>query len=279
MRRNFIDLIFKLIVFSLVGMAGCGGGSDNGTIALPPALTDNNTLGNLTASAGSAVVSILPNGNSSYTVQGSAMDGVAGIQLDITYDATSLSSPTVTQGGLVAGAMFASNTSRPGFIKIAIISTQPFSGSGQIAIISFASKTGSGGITSITTSMIDGRGTAISAVSQTPNSTQTTTQPIAPIAPTVNNPVTISPVSSYQLPTCGGEPYNSTSIVPTLDTSLKKGVIFKHSTHTTAQCCSCHSENPGKIAGFGKDWAHNICKGCHTSAQKGPTSCKGCHLS
>lgn len=89
------------------------------------------------------------------------MDGVAGIQLDIYYDAASLATPTVTQGGLVSGAMLAANTSRAGLIKIAIVSTHAFSGSGQIAALSFASKTGSGGITSVTTSMIDSKGAVV----------------------------------------------------------------------------------------------------------------------
>ena len=33
----------------------------------------------------------------------------------------------------------------------------------------------------------------------------------------------------------------------------------------------------GKIEGFGKDFAHKTCKGCHTDGKKGPTSCKECH--
>lgn len=117
-----------------------------------------------------ATLSVTPSGDSSYIVQGNGMDGVAGIQLDIAYDAASLTNPTVTQGGLVAGAMLAANTSLPGHIKIAIISTRPFSGSGAIASISFASKKGSGGITSVTTSMIDGTGSAIASSTANPTS-------------------------------------------------------------------------------------------------------------
>jgi hypothetical protein len=110
-----------------------------------------------------ATVTVTPSGDSSYTVLGTGMDGVAGIQLDIYYDAASLATPTVTQGGLVSGAMLAANTSQAGLIKIAIISTRAFFGSGQIAALSFASKTGSGGITSITTSMIDSKGAVVFA--------------------------------------------------------------------------------------------------------------------
>jgi hypothetical protein len=110
-----------------------------------------------------ANVSVTPSGDSSYSVMGSGMSGVAGIQLDITYDITSLSNPTVTQGGLVSGAMLAANTNQPGKIRIAIISTNAFSGSGQIATIIFAGKSGTGGISSATVSMIDSKGAAVAA--------------------------------------------------------------------------------------------------------------------
>ena len=117
-----------------------------------------------TSSVLAASISIVPSGNpASFSVEGSGMDGVAGIQLNVTYDSASLATPTVTQSALVAGAMLAANTTQPGIIKIAIISTRAFSGSGQIATISFASKKGSGGIISITTDMIDSKGAAIAS--------------------------------------------------------------------------------------------------------------------
>lgn len=61
---------------------------------------------------------------------------------------------------------------------------------------------------------------------------------------------------------------------------LKKGVKFTHKAHQTAlagDCKKCHEKAPGKIEGFGKDWAHKNCKGCHVEMKKGPTSCKECH--
>ena len=131
---------------------------------------------------GSPTITVPPSESGSYTIQGSGMDGVAGIQIDITYDKTSLSTPTVTQGSLVSGAMLAANTSVPGSIRIAIISTNSFSGSGPIATVSFASKTGSGGITSITTSMIDSKGSAIAASAGTA-STETTALSSTPGVP------------------------------------------------------------------------------------------------
>lgn len=56
-------------------------------------------------------------------------------------------------------------------------------------------------------------------------------------------------------------------------------VTFPHKMHQgmLKSCKKCHEKGPGKIEGFGKDWAHKTCKGCHTEMKKGPTSCKDCH--
>jgi len=62
--------------------------------------------------------------------------------------------------------------------------------------------------------------------------------------------------------------------------TMKKGVVFNHKAHSEAlkDCTKCHAAaTGGKIEGFGKDWAHKSCKGCHTDMKKGPTSCKECH--
>ena len=61
---------------------------------------------------------------------------------------------------------------------------------------------------------------------------------------------------------------------------FKKGVKFNHKAHQEAlkDCTKCHSTTAGgKIEGFGKEFAHKTCKGCHTEMKKGPTSCKECH--
>src|ERR1039457_5231723 len=110
-----------------------------------------------------ASVTITPGAAGVYNIQGDAMDRVAGIDLTIIYDKFSLSTPTVIQGGLVAGALMAANTNNPGSIKIAIISTKAFTGSGQIATVTFATQNGTGGITSASVSMIDSVGSPITA--------------------------------------------------------------------------------------------------------------------
>lgn len=57
-------------------------------------------------------------------------------------------------------------------------------------------------------------------------------------------------------------------------------VTFSHKAHQDLlkDCTKCHaSAAGGKIEGFGKDWAHKTCKGCHSDMGKGPTGCKDCH--
>ncbi len=57
-------------------------------------------------------------------------------------------------------------------------------------------------------------------------------------------------------------------------------VTFQHQNHqeNLKECTKCHATQAGgKIEGFGKEIAHKVCKGCHSDAGKGPTSCKDCH--
>ncbi|HZV81697.1 MAG TPA: cytochrome c3 family protein [Geobacteraceae bacterium] len=61
---------------------------------------------------------------------------------------------------------------------------------------------------------------------------------------------------------------------------FKRGVKFNHKAHQELlkDCTKCHAAaTGGKIEGFGKDYAHKTCKGCHTEGKKGPTACKDCH--
>jgi len=143
---------------------------------------------------GAATVSIAASGDTSYLIQGNGMDGVAGIELNIRYDAVSLKgTPTVRQESLVSGAMFAANTSLPGSIKIAIISTGTFSGSGPIATVTFASKTASAPLPTVTPSMIDSKGSPLAASVNT--SSDTTTQGMITSAgvPFSTTPITSPP--------------------------------------------------------------------------------------
>ncbi len=66
----------------------------------------------------------------------------------------------------------------------------------------------------------------------------------------------------------------------TLTFTAKNGnVTFDHAKHkkVAGNCKACHEKAPGKIEGFGKDWAHKTCKGCHEQKKAGPTKCGECH--
>jgi predicted CXXCH cytochrome family protein len=60
-------------------------------------------------------------------------------------------------------------------------------------------------------------------------------------------------------------------------------VIFYHNNHVNevrGECKLCHEATPGKIPGFGKEYAHKVCIGCHEphdGRPEGPTKCDGCH--
>jgi Pyruvate/2-oxoacid:ferredoxin oxidoreductase delta subunit len=57
-------------------------------------------------------------------------------------------------------------------------------------------------------------------------------------------------------------------------------VTFEHSTHKDVKnsCMACHTTaEGGKIEGFGKEKAHDVCKGCHVQGNAGPTKCAECH--
>ena len=67
----------------------------------------------------------------------------------------------------------------------------------------------------------------------------------------------------------------------TMELPAKSGnVTFEHQKHIDMKqtCTPCHAtEAGGKIEGFGKEMAHDICKGCHVKGNAGPTKCAECH--
>ncbi|WP_168205882.1 cohesin domain-containing protein [Geobacter sp. FeAm09] len=145
---------FQVVV--VLGMAvmlwGCGNGGDtaSSTVSSTP---QSNTV----VSKG-AFVSLAPSGDGGLVIQGNNMTGVAGIALTITYDSSVLAAPTITQGGLVAGAVMASNTLYPGTIKLAIVSNTALSGNGEIAAVSFATVAGAGNASLASVELIDSTG-------------------------------------------------------------------------------------------------------------------------
>lgn len=138
--REYLHFALLLVILAL--MWGCGHG------------------GNEVVSK-AASMSVIPSGNGVYVIQGDNLDGVAGIELTISYDSATLSSPTVTQGGFISGALMVVNSSVPGTIRIAIINSKAFTGSGQIATVSFAAVTGEGSVSIAAVKMVDIEGTPI----------------------------------------------------------------------------------------------------------------------
>lgn len=61
--------------------------------------------------------------------------------------------------------------------------------------------------------------------------------------------------------------------------SKNGNITFNHKRHSDflMNCRNCHDKAPGKIANFGKDYAHKTCKGCHEVRGTGPTRCGLCH--
>ena len=170
-----------------------------------------------------ASLTILPSGTGSFTVTGNGMDGVAGIDIQLQYDPAILSSPAVTPGGLISGAMMAANTTIKGSIRIAIISTRSFSGSGTVVLISFASQKASGGIISVSASSIDTKGAPINTQASLAGESSspagiaqpTTSQISVPenTAATNANPFTASPAATVatQEPSAKASPASVTT--------------------------------------------------------------------
>jgi hypothetical protein len=123
--RKFLQASLILVALALTWGCGGGGGGGGGGNPTPPVNK-------------APAVTIISSGGGEFVIQGDNMDGVAGIDLTIAYDSSKLSSPTVTEGALTSGKLFAVNTDIPGTIRMAIVSTTALSGSGQIAKISFA---------------------------------------------------------------------------------------------------------------------------------------------
>lgn len=88
-----------------------------------------------------SVLSVGPSGNGTFVLRGSGLVDAAIIDVEITYDSTSLANPRVTQGAFVTGAMTAANVDVPGVVRLSIIPAQSIGGNGTIATIVF-SRTG-----------------------------------------------------------------------------------------------------------------------------------------
>ncbi len=95
------------------------------------------------------------------------MDGIAGMDIVVQYDARTLANPRVAPGGLIKGAMIAANPNTLGIVRIAIIRTTPITGSGDILSVTFDRKsTSPKAINSLTVKATDIDGKPLSAAVQ-----------------------------------------------------------------------------------------------------------------
>jgi hypothetical protein len=141
---QYLKSAFVLVILTLM----CGCGSSGGS-------TPNEVVKG-------ASLSVVPSSNSEYVIQGNNLEGVAAMDLIINYDNSILSSPAVTEGGLVSGSLFVANAKyTPSSIKIAFASTKDISGTGQIATVSFAAATGPGSAAIVSATTINSNGKQI----------------------------------------------------------------------------------------------------------------------
>ncbi len=84
-----------------------------------------------------AAVTLSPSGGGTYLLAGQALQNVSGLDITITYDAASLGNPRVMSDGLLNGALLMANTTTPGTIRLAAVTSSSVQGSGLLATISF----------------------------------------------------------------------------------------------------------------------------------------------
>lgn len=153
-------------------------------------------LGGYSMASAAANLTISPSGNGVFTIQGSGLEGVAGIQLTVSYDTATLANPRAVQGSLIPGNfMTLFNTSVPGSVTMATITPDPkgVSGTGPIATITFDLLGGSAGrIQGLTvTSLVNPAGMQLAVTTNVynPSDTQSTPTP-TPATPTTPAPAT-----------------------------------------------------------------------------------------
>ncbi len=132
---------------------------NNKTILSIISLTLALILGQAQAASAASTVTVSSPGNGVFVLQGT-LENVAAMDITLTYDTASLSSPRLQNGGLISGALTAVNLNVPGSVRMAIIRTTPMQGSGVIATLTFDRKGSSAGkvtVQSLRVSDLNGR--------------------------------------------------------------------------------------------------------------------------
>jgi len=146
--RMLVPLCRTFLLLITLAIMGCGSGGDSDSAPSQTKIVLSN----------GASISIVDSGNGTNVVQGENLQGVAGFDIRMSYDPAVMNPPTVAQGELVSGFMFAANTTTPGLIKAAIISTRAVSGTGPILMLAFLPGESTGSVALDRVIMIDASG-------------------------------------------------------------------------------------------------------------------------
>lgn len=104
---------------------------------------------------GEVLLPLVSSGNGVWVLKGSNFVNIAGMDITIGYDSSTLSNPRMVSGGLVAGSFFVPNVNVPGNIRLVIANvTKPINGNGVVATVTFDVKSGAGKITAISALLI-----------------------------------------------------------------------------------------------------------------------------
>ena len=170
----FLTALMLSAIISVSGCGGGGGGTPEATNTQPAVSSEGgdpeatNTQPAVPSGGGTpeaantqpaVYIARAPSGD--YLILGDNLDGVAGLKLTLTYDSSTMASPTVIKSDLISSGLMEPNTKVPGTIIIGVISSTPFSGSGQIAAVSFASHTGAGALAIASIELYDVKGQMI----------------------------------------------------------------------------------------------------------------------
>ena len=113
---------------------------------------------------GAPALALVGRGDGSYELMAQGLEKVKNIDLTITYDPSTLTTPRIKQGALVYGAMMMPDFSSPGIIRVTLISSVPqgIKGNGSIGMLTFARTTaGAGQVVSFTASLVSTNGGAL----------------------------------------------------------------------------------------------------------------------
>lgn len=160
-----------------------GTSDENGQLSVPVAI-DSFVPTTITAAAGTvtsnticasrsgdttapALVTVIPSPNGRYAINCYGFDGVAGVEVTVSYDPSAASGPVIERGSFGSDVLMVSNTGTAGTLRMACIMPYPssLSGAGTLATFYFDRETATppGTFSSIQVQLADVRGESIPA--------------------------------------------------------------------------------------------------------------------